>query len=505
MKPGVRRREDGYVLILAVMVVTAMLMLGALLLAQVQVNQQHVVRDRAYTQSLEIAEAGLNQYLWMVASGSSTDSNDFAIPGADASSPHKMTYDYYDPYSGEVLGQYTMQVTPPTADKPEVAVVVTGMSSQPVEQSRTVKAAMGRPAFSEYVLLTNDEVWIGGPLTRVWHGKTHSNTGICIDTANISDIISCARKTYTSSLFGGTHNGVWSGREYTVPTNDPSRTLWQFPVPAIDFGTVTSDLARLSSLAVGTGVNLPYSTTNVHDSTRGWYIKLLGNKKYQIRLVTGEYENRTYKSGNDVGGYLTITTSGLSAFGISSGDYNYPEDGVIFVNDNVWVEGTNVEGRITIACSGQLNPVGKTAATSIHVVGDLTYKKGPGNKHDGTVAVGLIAQNNIEIPAYAPWGKSGQVSELDMEIDAALIAQQGKEFCRAADLGGPTRDLLTIYGSVSSYSRPYRYSTGGGGFANGANVYDPFLLHNPPPYFPKTGTFQILNWQELPSTQALEP
>jgi hypothetical protein len=138
-------------------------------------------------------------------------------------------------------------------------------------------------------------------------------------------------------------------------------------------------------------------------------------------------------------------------------------------------------------------------------VGDHTYKKGPGNNHDGTVAVGLIAQNNIEIPAYAPWGKSGQVSELDMEIDAALIAQQGKEFCRAADLGGPTRDLLTIYGSVSSYSRPYRYSTGGGGFANGANEYDPFLLHNPPPYFPKTGTFQILNWQELPSTQAIEP
>jgi hypothetical protein len=173
---------------------------------------------------------------------------------------------------------------------------------------------------------------------------------------------------------------------------------------------------------------------------------------------------------------------------------------VNYVNDNVWVEGTNLHGHITIASSGQLNPPGKRAATSIHIVGDLVY-----SEQDGCVSVGLIAQNNIEIPAYAPYMKGGQVSTMDMEINAAVIAQQGREYCRAAELGGPTRDHLTIYGSVSSYLRPYRYSTGGGGFANGSNTYDPFLLHQPPPHFPTVGTYQILDWQELSTQQALEP
>ncbi len=494
-----RRSSDqtGYALIIAMVVISTLVLMGGVLLVQLQRNQQHVQRDRAYTQSLDIAEAGLNQYLWMVASGMSSESNNFAIPGASVDQPHKMTFAWLDPYDDSVQGEYTMQITPPSAQNSDITVKVTGESHQPVEQSRTVSAHLGRPAFSEYVLLTDEEVWIGGPLTRIWHGKTHSNTGICIDTANVTDIVSCARQTYVSEMFGGTRNGVWSGRDYVVPLSSPSRSLWQFAVPAVDFGTVTSDFVRLSNLAQGTGVNLPYSTSSAHDSRQGWYIKLLPNEKYQIRRVTDEYENRTYVNGNRIGGYLTYVNPPSP---ISSGAYDYPADGVIYANDNVWVEGTNLHGRITIACSGQLNPSGKRAATSIHVVGDLAY-----STHNGTVAVGLIGQNNVEIPAYAPYQKGGQVANMNMDIDAAIIAQQGREYSRAAELGGPTRDLLTIYGSVSSYLRPYRYTTSGGGFANGANTYDSYLLHNPPPYFPKIGTFQILDWRELPLSQAVEP
>jgi hypothetical protein len=67
--------------------------------------------------------------------------------------------------------------------------------------------------------------------------------------------------------------------------------------------------------------------------------------------------------------------------------------------------------------------------------------------------------------------------------------------------------MLTIYGSVSSYHTPYRSTTSGsstlGGFVNGANTYDDWLLHEPPPYFPTVGSYQILNWQELPNSQAV--
>ena len=184
---------------------------------------------------------------------------------------------------------------------------------------------------------------------------------------------------------------------------------------------------------------------------------------------------------------------------VPSGVLNYPPSGVIYVNDNVLVEGANLSGRITIACSGQLNSSGKTAATNASIVGDLTY-----SAYDGTVTVGVIAQNDVKIPTYAPWKETGTLSNMNLEIDCALIAQQGKEYVSAADFGGPDRGTLTMYGSVSSYTRPYRYNTGNdGGFLIGVNNYDPYLLHNPPPYFPTAWSFQILDWSELPSSQGL--
>jgi hypothetical protein len=30
-------------------------------------------------------------------------------------------------------------------------------------------------------------------------------------------------------------------------------------------------------------------------------------------------------------------------------------------------------------------------------------------------------------------------------------------------------------------------------------------MHDPPPYFPTVGSFQILDWQELPSAQGVLP
>ena len=493
------RDERGYVMILAMLVLVALGLASAALLASALTNQQHVSRDRSYTQSLGVAEAGLNQYLWMVASGSSSRSNGYAIAGNTGTNPLYEKIDLKDIYDQSVEGTYAISVVAPTAVNSNVVVTVTGQAAKAeTATARTVTATLGRPSFSQYLLLTNDEVWIGGPLNRVWHGMTFSNTGICVDTANLNATMSCSNATYSSSMFGGTHPGVWSGSQYTVPTNDASRAYWQFPVPAISFTTVTSDFVNLNGLAVGTGVNIPYSTSSAHDATQGWF-QLLPNQQYQIKRVTGETETTTGSGGS-------LTTVAPTS-PISGGIYSYPSNGIIFVNDNVWVQGTNLTGRITIASSGQLNGSGKNSATSIHVVGNLTYAA-----KDGTCKVGLIAQNNVEIPRYAPLDGTGSVASQDMEIDAALIAQQGKESCNAADQTGggnygPIRDMLTIYGSVSSYHTPYRSTVSGGntlgGFVNGTNTYDDWLLHEPPPYFPTVGSYQILNWQELPNSQAV--
>jgi hypothetical protein len=489
--------EGGYILPLVMMVLMVTGMMATTLLGSITVNQQHVSRDRAYTQSLAIAEAGLNQYLWMVAAGKSSEANDFIIPGNTGPDQHFKTFTITNQYDGSLQGTYSIEVSPPGPDDSRIEVKVTGAAESTVDVPRTVSAHIGRPAFSEYVLLVDDDVYIGGPLTRVWSGKTHSNTGIRIETAAINDTVTNAQDEYTYG--GNTKDGIWSE---DIPSNNGSRALWSFPVPPVDFGTVTSDFVRLSGLATGVH-NLPYVVPSPSGAAHGWYIKILPNETYQVAQVTAEYESKSYSNGNNRGGYIT--------YGTLSSPRAYPNKGVVYVNDNVWVEGTDVTGRLTIASSGQLNPSGRQAATSINLVGDLTY-----HAKDGTVAIGLIAQNNVKIPMYAPMGKAGSLSSMTMEVDCALIAQQGAEFVNYDSSGsssgwGPRRGLLTLFGSVSSYLTPYRRtspiegSSNYAGFEEGANTYDGFLLHNPPPYFPTVGSYQILDWQELPLGQALDP
>ena len=53
-------QEGGYIIILVMLVLMVVGMMATTLLASISVNQQHVSRDRAFTQSLAVAEAGLN-------------------------------------------------------------------------------------------------------------------------------------------------------------------------------------------------------------------------------------------------------------------------------------------------------------------------------------------------------------------------------------------------------------------------------------------------------------
>jgi hypothetical protein len=292
----------------------------------------------------------------MVASGGSTEANGFAIPGNPGPDPLHQTFTLTDPYSGASRGQYALQVFPPDQDDSRLAVRVTGKANSPAETARTVEAHLGRPSFSEYILLVDDNVYIGGPANRVWHGKTHSNTGIRIETENIIDTVTCANEEYEYGS-GNWKDGVWS---QDLPLNSPSRSYWHFPVPPIDFDVVTSDFNRLSSLALGQH-NLPFVGTSTRN---GWYIRILPNRQYQVAQVTDEYESRNYVNGNARGGYLT--------YGALSAARPYPNSGVIYANDDVWVEGTDLSGRLTIASSGQLNPPAQRVITHLNIVGDLT-------------------------------------------------------------------------------------------------------------------------------------
>ena len=88
-----------------------------------------------------------------------------------------------------------------------------------------------------------------------------------------------------------------------------------------------------------------------------------------------------------------------------------------------------------------------------------------------------------------------------------MLAQKGKiirhgYFSWCGDAGsGNVKDRLTINGAVMSFEKSYWNFTSGGSLISGFTTrtinYDGSLLFMPPPFFPTSGEYQFLNWQEI--------
>jgi hypothetical protein len=179
---------------------------------------------------------------------------------------------------------------------------------------------------------------------------------------------------------------------------------------------------------------------------------------------------------NETSGGLTFTT------GTPVATLAAPANGILYVQDNVWVEGTGWPGRINIM-SGRL-PESPATNTSITVVGNLTYAA-----KDGSAVIGLIAQKDVLVATYAP---------NTIEINAAALAQKGNVWYPNS---GGVKTNLQFYGSISTYDTwTWLWTNGGGnpisGYPTNTTTYDTNLLYGPPPCYPTTGNYSVLNWRE---------
>jgi hypothetical protein len=167
------------------------------------------------------------------------------------------------------------------------------------------------------------------------------------------------------------------------------------------------------------------------------------------------------------------------------GNYAFPTNGLVFLEDHVWVEGAINSARLTIAAA--TFPDNTSTRKSITINNDLSY-----TNNDGTDVVGLIAQNNINV---------GMVSQDDLEIDAALVAQNGRvgrfyynPNCSVYE----DRNTLSLYGMIATNKRYGFAYTDGTGYATRNLTYDTNLLYAPPPNFPLAAdNYQIISWEEL--------
>ncbi|MGE5392141.1 MAG: hypothetical protein ACM3NH_00125 [Candidatus Saccharibacteria bacterium] len=457
-------REKGVIIIYEVIII---FILSVVLLAvlsnaafQLKAIRSTINREQAF----QIAEAGVNYYQWRL-SHFPTDYQD----GTGAAGPY--VHDYRDQDTTQIIGRFSLDVTPPPVGSTVVTISSTGWTLDNPSQKRTIVTRYGIPSLAKYAFLTNAAVWIGQNESVT--GELHSNNGIRFDGTGNAPITS-AKQTYTCYSWQGSpcpaaKDGIWGSAAQST------KNFWQHPVPAVDFSSITSDLAQIKNDAQTDGLYLPPS------NRQGYSLVFNANGTVTVYKVTSL---RSTPSAWDVNG--NVHNEDL--------DYNnrtlqftqaLPANGLIYVEDRTWVEGT-IAGRVMVTAARL--PYNSSTAPSILIPNNIVY-----SAKDGSSSLGLLAQKDIIVTYYSPD---------NLEIDAAMIAQNGsvQRYNFSGSGSYNIRNSITTYGAIMSFGVwTWSWVNGSGVVTNGYEstntTYDSNLLYSPPPSFPLAADeYQQVSW-----------
>lgn len=478
-------------------------------------------------QAFNIAEAGLNYYMWHL----NHNATDYKDGGTTPTTPDPKlgygpyTHNYIDT-NGITEGTYTLWINPASNGSTIVTVRSIGKVNGN-NTTRTAQAQIGSPSFASFAVSSDSALWFGN--TESADGPVDSNQGVRMDGSSNSTV-SSANATYTPAYANGgcgsgncSYPGVWCDSSITTPVNCNSRSksAWVYPVPQINYNQVSSSLctmkkvaftsnsstASLASLATActqvpatlTSSYLPQRSTS-YSLTKGYLIVLNANGTYNLYYVNGENDQ------------LTPYTSALTLVSVAN-NIVIPAAGVIFAEDNVWVVSpTTYHGRVTIA-AGKLASVSSSTYANIVVAGKVVY-----STKNGTDSIGLVAQDSVIIAPYAP-PSSGAFT---YEVDGALLAQNGEVWYPGSYRTNANRctrgwtsanQQFLFYGSVASrLTWTWTWQDGGSqcgdaaydatngyisGIENNISQYDYNLEYAPPPSYPLTSGYNILSWREI--------
>ncbi|KKS37652.1 MAG: hypothetical protein UV01_C0009G0060 [Parcubacteria group bacterium GW2011_GWA2_42_14] len=440
----------------------------------IKAGRQAFNRER----SLQIAEAGIDYYRWHLAH-SPTDFQD----GTGGPGPY--VHDFRDK-DGNIIGQFSLDIIPPPLGSTLATVKSTGSIIGDTALLRKIAVQFAKPSIAKYAVAANAAMRFGSG-TEVF-GPIHSNGGIRFD-ALAHNIVTSAVASYDDPDHSGANEfGVHT---HVAPTDPlppspvPTRTDVfevgrQFPVPALDFAGITADLAEMKTDAQANGFYRPSA------GALGYHIVLRTDDTFDLYRVTSLV--------NPPSGCTNPGQSGWGTWSIQNqqlvGNYPFPANGIIFLEDDIFVDGQINGGRLTIVAA--FLPDNPPFRKNIIVNNDLLY-----TNYDGSDILGLIAQGNVTV---------GLVSEDDLRIDAALIAQNGRvgRYYYRPPGGGSqrcspnhVRQTITLWGMIATNQRyGFAYTDGTGYQIRNLN-YDGSLLYGPPPSFPLTSDQYItLTWGE---------
>jgi len=437
-------------------------------------------------QAFHIAEAGVEYYRWHLAHAPS----DFQ-DGTGEEGPY--IHDFEDK-DGNVIGQFSLDITPPTNGNTIVTIESTGIVFENPDNPRTIRVQLAKPSFAKFAFVANADMRFGEG-TEVF-GPIHSNGGIRFDGI-AHNLISSSKETYDDPDHSGPQE--WGVHTHLSPTDPEPPTDYnnrpdvfeagrELAVPAVDFAGLTNDIAGMKELA---------------ESDEGLYFSESGRSGWKIVLNTDDtfdlYKVRRLEEVPDSSCNNVSSDDDWGTWSIDRtndmGNYDFPENGVIFLEDDVWVEGQIDTARLTIV-AGTFPDVPQNRK-NITVNENLLY-----TNYDGQDVVSLIAQNDINV---------GLFSADNLQIDAALIAQNGRVGRHYYRTGYDyywwyvpgcepyaQRDTISLYGMIGTNQRYGFAYTDGTGYTNRNITYDANLLYGPPPSFPLTSEqYEPISWEEV--------
>lgn len=157
-----------------------------------------------------------------------------------------------------------------------------------------------------------------------------------------------------------------------------------------------------------------------------------------------------------------------------------PANGAIFVNGgNATVAGT-LDGQLTIGTN-----------RDIIIRNNINYADNPQTNPQSNDVLGLVAEQNVVISRSAP---------SDLQIQASVMALNSS-FTVENWWQGPPKGTLSVYGGIIQKDRgPVgTFSSATGNKLSGYSKdyrYDPRFSNLAPPFFPTTGDYNGVLWQE---------
>lgn len=458
--------KRGSALVFALIITSLSLIILVSMMEYVSSQIKYGLYNSSKEESFQIAESGINFYRWYLAhqtdGRTAQQIKTFWTSGSPFGVGSAYEAEYKDP-EGAGIGKYSIEVTPPGEGSTIVIVKSTGWTYKYPNSKRTIQVRLRRPAWSEYIMLSNEFVRFGSG-TEVF-GKIFANSGVHFDGVAHNAVYSAVSSYYDTDV-NSTKPGVWTSwnNEYNSDMgSDVFLSGKSYPIPDKDFSDVTADLSLMKTEAKTAGTDTCSPSACYFDND--------GQGRSIVLNADGTFKIITVQSYNG-------SSNSISNYSGSWSTFNIPNNGIIFVEGNVWVEGAINGKRVTIVGAN----LSSSDKSNVFIQHSITY-----GTYDDSTVLGLIAQKDVEVI---------RDSDNNLRIDAAIIAQSGR-VGRGVYKPSDYKNTITVYGAIASNQRYGFAYTDGTGYANRNLYYDNNLLYSPPPYFPTGNEYLMDLWEEL--------